>query len=250
MSLFAMSGWLELMLSTAFVAGLMGSAHCAAMCGGISSVICAPRPGTVAVNWRFVLLYNTGRMASYAAAGALAGALGQTGLLLRGGALAQHAMVFFSGAVLVVLALCIAGVTPLMRGLEAAGGAAWRRIQPYSRRFLPVDSAPRALGLGAVWGWLPCGMVYAVLLSALASADARHGALVMLAFGMGTLPGMLAAALLVGRVKHITAQRPLRLAAAALVAAIGAYGMYKALQPAVLSGDGLLCLLPAGLRFY
>ncbi|MCW5606297.1 MAG: sulfite exporter TauE/SafE family protein, partial [Burkholderiales bacterium] len=169
-----MSGWLEPMVSAAFVAGLMGGAHCAAMCGGIAGMICSPGSGSgkMASGWRYALAYNGGRIFSYTVAGALAGALGQGGIWLRGGAFLQHALMFFAGAMLLVLALYTAGVAPRARGLEAAGGIVWRRVQPYSRHFLPVDTVPRALGLGTVWGWLPCGMVYAVLLVALATADA------------------------------------------------------------------------------
>lgn len=244
-----MNGWLEAILLAAFAAGLMGGAHCAAMCGGIVGAVCGPRAdgGTVAGQWRHALAYNGGRIFSYAVAGALAGALGQGGLALRGGPLAQQTLLFMAGAVLLIMALYLAGVTPIARGLEAVGSIAWRRIQPYSRWFLPVDSVPRALGLGAVWGWLPCGMVYAVLLTAMATADVRHGALVMLAFGLGTLPNMLAIALLFGQFRKFAALRPVRLATGTVIGGLGIFGILKAMQPAAFAGDGLLCYVLPGL---
>jgi len=242
-----MNGWLEAILLAAFVAGLMGGAHCAAMCGGIVGAVCKPSTdGNAGGQWRHALAYNGGRIVSYAVAGALAGALGQGGLALRGGPLAQQMLLFIAGATLLLMALYVGGVTPVARGLEAAGSVVWRRIQPYSRWFLPVDSVPRALGLGAVWGWLPCGMVYAVLLTAMATADARQGALVMLAFGLGTLPNMLAIAMLFGQFGKVAALRPVRLAAGIVIGGLGIFGILKATQTAF-AGDGLLCHAIPGL---
>lgn len=244
-----MNGWLELVVTSAFIAGLMGGAHCAAMCGGIVGIVSGPRAGGEPVprQWRYALAYNGGRIFSYAVAGALAGALGQGGLWLRGGPLAQHIMMFVAGAMLLLLALYVAGVTPVARGIEAAGAVVWRRVQPYSRWFLPVDSVPRALGLGAVWGWLPCGMVYALLLTAMATADARQGALVMFAFGLGTLPNLLAIALLFGQVRKLAALRPLRVASGIVIGGLGIFGILKATQPAIFAADGLLCRVVPGL---
>jgi sulfite exporter TauE/SafE len=244
-----MNGWLELILSAAFIAGLMGGAHCAAMCGGIAGMVCTPRMngGAAAFDWRFALAYNGGRIASYAAAGALAGGLGQAGLLLRGGPLLQQGLLFVAGAMLLVVALGIFGNSSLARGLEAAGSLVWRRVQPHSRRFLPANTLPRVLGLGVLWGWLPCGMVYAVLLTALATADAGYGALVMLAFGLGTLPNLLGIALMAGQLRKCMALRPVRAAAALLVAGLGLFAMLKATQPAAFSGGGLLCSAVPGL---
>ena len=238
-----MNGWLELIVSSAFIAGLMGGAHCAAMCGGIVGAVCKPGAGggSGTGQWRHALAYNGGRIFSYGVAGALAGVLGQGGLALRGGPLAQQLLLFTAGSTLLLMALYFAGVAPVARGLEAAGSVLWRHIQPYSRRFLPVDSVPRALGLGAVWGWLPCGMVYMVLLTAMTTADAGQGALVMLAFGLGTLPNMLAIALLFGQFRKFAALRPARLATAVIIGGLGIFGILKATQPAAFEGSGLFC---------
>jgi len=239
-----MNGWLELIVSSAFVAGVMGGAHCTAMCGGIAGAACGgKRRGAM----RFALAYNAGRIASYGAAGALAGALGQAGLWLRGGALVQQLLLAAAGGALIGLALYLAGAAPFMRAIESAGSLAWRRIQPYSRWFLPVDSLPRALGLGALWGWLPCGMAYAVLLSALATGNAWHGALVMLAFGLGTLPNLLALSLFFERLTKWGRARPVRVAAGVVIGGFGVLGILKAAQPAAFAADGLLCRLAPGL---
>ncbi|RPJ46609.1 MAG: sulfite exporter TauE/SafE family protein [Betaproteobacteria bacterium] len=235
------------MAFTAFTAGLLGGAHCAAMCGGIVSLTCAPGPDGKARGVVYPLAYNLGRVASYVAAGALAGALGQAGMALRGGALARHLLMFLMGATLIVVALNVAGVRPVTRGIEVAGGFLWRHVQPASRHFLPVTSPWQALGLGALWGWLPCGMVYAVLLTALASGNAAEGALILAAFGLGTLPNLLAIGAAVGGVRRWMQIAWVRYLASALIAAVGLWGMLHVLQPAALQPDSLLCRIAPGL---
>jgi len=240
-------GWLQTMLLTAFMAGLLGGAHCAAMCGGIVGLTCSPAAGGQARQWRYALAYNLGRIASYVVAGALAGLLGQGGMALRGGLLAQHLLMFLMGMALIVVALNVAGVGPVTRGIEAAGGFLWRWIQPVSRHFLPVTSPRQALGLGALWGWLPCGMVYAVLLMALASGNAAEGALMLAAFGLGTLPNLLLIGAAVHRAQGWGQVRGMRYAASVAIAAVGIYGMLHVLQPAALDPDSLLCRVAPGL---
>jgi uncharacterized protein len=242
-----MDGWLQAMMFTAFGAGLLGGAHCAAMCGGIVGLTCSAAATPQQRRWRFALAYNAGRISSYVLAGALAGALGQAGMALRGGMLAQHLLMFLMGATLIVVALNVAGVAPVTRGIEAAGGFLWRRVQPHSRRFLPVNTPLQALGLGALWGWLPCGMVYAVLLTALASGNPAEGALILAAFGFGTLPNLLLIGAAVGRVRAWMQWRMLRYSASAVIAAVGIWGMLHVLQPAAMQPDSLLCRLAPGL---
>ncbi|MDP1535749.1 MAG: sulfite exporter TauE/SafE family protein [Burkholderiales bacterium] len=242
-----MEGWLQAMMLTALVAGLLGGAHCAAMCGSIVTLTCAH--GAVGKSRRalFPLAYNGGRIASYVLAGTLAGAAGQAGMALRGGALAQHLLMFLMGATLIVVALNVAGVRPVTRGIEVAGGLLWRHVQPVSRHFLPVTTPWQALGLGMLWGWLPCGMVYAVLLTALASGNAGEGALILAAFGLGTLPNLLAIGAAVGGVRRWLQVAWVRYLASALIAAVGLYGMLHVLQPAALQPDSLLCRMAPGL---
>lgn len=244
-----MNGWLEAILASAFLAGLAGGAHCAAMCGGLVGIACGRTPGQGARDawWGRALAYNAGRIASYVAAGAAAGGLGATGLALRATPLTQQALLAVMSVSLILFALYLAGFTPLVRAIESGGAALWRHIQPHSRRFLPADTAPRAFGLGVVWGWLPCGMVYAALLAALATAEPLHGALVMAAFGLGTLPNLLAIGAGFSFVVRLARARPARMLCAALIAGVGLFGVLKAAQPAALSGDGLWCLSVPGL---
>ncbi|MDH3286914.1 MAG: sulfite exporter TauE/SafE family protein [Betaproteobacteria bacterium] len=235
-----MNGWFEATLGAAFLAGLAGGAHCAAMCGGLVGIASGARARELSHRtwWQRALAYNAGRIASYVAAGALTGALGAAGLSLRGTPLVQQTLLALMSGALIVLGAYVGGVAPLVRTIESAGAAFWRRIEPHSRRFLPADSAPRAFGLGMVWGWLPCGMVYAALIAALATADPWHGAPLMLAFGLGTLPNLLAIGASFGYVARVARSRAVRTVFAVLIVGVGVFGMVKATQPAH-APDGL-----------
>lgn len=237
--------WLETLVLAALMAGLMGGLHCAAMCGGIVYLFNARRDAQQApARWRLTAAYNAGRIASYAAAGAAAGWLGQAELLWRGTLSLQQVLMLAASITLCVMALYLAGVAsvaPVMRGLESAGAVLWRRVEPLARRLLPIDSTGKALGLGALWGWLPCGMVYAALLLAVSSGEALHGALVMLAFGLGTLPNLLLIGGAAGRLRHLQKKPAMRWIGAALLAGAGLYGLMHVAQPGAHAAEGWLC---------
>lgn len=236
-----MNGWLEAVALAAFSAGLLGGVHCAAMCGGVLTA-CAPSVTSGSRGrFRFALAYNAGRIASYCVAGALVGGLGQGALALHAGPAIQHALLVLAGASMLALAAYMAGAGAFVRRLEAAGSVVWRRLQPYTRWFLPANTLPRALGLGALWGWLPCGMVYGVLLIALATGNALEGAFVMLAFGAGTLPNLLAISLAAGSLHRARRKRGVRAAAAAAMATLGVLAIAGVIHPAAFGADGVLC---------
>lgn len=243
-----MDGWLQAMLLTALVTGLLGGVHCAAMCGGIVGMTSAPGADGIPPGWGRNLAYQAGRLGSYVIAGTLAGAASEASLAVRGSLMTPQILMVVMGVALLVTALNVAGVRPVTRSVEAAGALLWRQLQPLSRRFLPVRSARQALGLGLVWGWLPCGMVYAVLLLALASGSAAQGAMMLAAFGVGTLPNLL----LIGwSWRGLRARLPqagiLRPVAATVIAASGFYGIAHALHPAAMQPDSALCRYLPGL---
>ncbi len=216
----------EFSIIAVLLIGLLGGVHCLGMCGSIVGVFTSQVPKDSA-RWPFHLGYSSGRVLSYAAAGALVGAIGQAGLLMRDAVPVQHLLFALSSLMLVALGLYLAGVWGVVRRLERMGGGLWKRLQPYTTRLLPVNTVPRALGLGALWGWLPCGLVYSVLITSLASGSAAQGALIMLAFGLGTLPNLLAIGLFWGSVKGWVQSPRVRLAAGLLVMAFGVYGLGK-----------------------
>lgn len=179
----------------ALIAGLLGGTHCLLMCGGIAGALGLSTPAAAARagrSLRYPLLYNAGRVASYALAGTTAGALGDAALTLAG---LPQLRVVASGLVAVIMVLL--GLRMLAGGrhfawLDGIGLAVWRRIAPWTRWLFPIRTPARAFAAGMAWGWLPCGMTYAMLTAAAMTADALQGATLMLMFGIGTLPALLA----------------------------------------------------------
>ena len=209
-----------------FFVGLLGGVHCLGMCGSIVGIFAAQLPKDKA-RWPFHLAYNGGRLASYAAAGALVGAIGQAGLLLRDAVPVQHLLFALSSLMLIALGLYLAGIWGMVRRIEQIGGVLWKRLQPLTRHILPLVSPWRALLLGLLLGWLPCGLVYSVLVTALASGSAQNGALLMLAFGLGTLPNLLAIGMFWESIKRRTQSPRVRMIAGLLVAGFGVYGLFR-----------------------
>jgi sulfite exporter TauE/SafE len=178
----------------ASLVGLLGGTHCIGMCGGIVGALSAGLSADVR-NSRLRLFitqltYNIGRVASYAIAGVIAGVLGQqvSVMELTGGFPLGRVV---AGVIMILLGFYLGGWWHALRWLERLGALLWKFIEPLGRRFVPVRHPGQALLLGLVWGWLPCGMVYAVLALALASGSGSSGGAIMLAFGVGTLPTML-----------------------------------------------------------
>ncbi|MEI6219630.1 MAG: sulfite exporter TauE/SafE family protein, partial [bacterium] len=130
----------------------------------------------------------------------------------------QLLLYVFANLILVILGLYLAGFGSLLPRLETLGSGVWRRIQPYSARMLPADTPGKSFALGVLWGWLPCGLVYSLLATALLSGGAVRGSLIMLAFGLGTLPNLLLAGMFFKRLRDVTSDRRVRLAAGAIVA--------------------------------
>jgi sulfite exporter TauE/SafE len=216
----------EFSLLAVFLVGLLGGVHCLGMCGSIVGIFTTQVPAGRA-RWPFHLAYSSGRIASYAFAGALVGALGQTGLLMRDAVPVQHLLFALSSVMLFLLGMYLAGWGSAVRRLERVGGVLWKRLQPLTSRLLPVSTLPRALGLGVLWGWLPCGLVYSVLVTALASASPQSGAAIMLAFGLGTLPNLIAIGLFWEGLRRRTQMPLVRTLAGSVVMAFGVYGLVK-----------------------
>ncbi|HSD59534.1 MAG TPA: sulfite exporter TauE/SafE family protein [Burkholderiales bacterium] len=231
----------ETALASAFLIGLLGGVHCLGMCGGIVGALSLQKPG-VRPAAGFQLAYNLGRILSYGAAGALAGALGAAGLLLAGAVPARVGLYVLANLMLIALGLCLMGAWQGVAVLERAGGALWALVRPVALRFIPVDSWPRALASGLLWGWLPCGMVYSVLTTAMFAGSAGRGFLVMLAFGLGTLPNLLTMGMAAERVRPVLQRRGVRMAAGWVVAAFGLIGLVRMMTHPL--GPADFCAVP------
>ncbi|MBZ0072624.1 MAG: sulfite exporter TauE/SafE family protein [Thiohalobacteraceae bacterium] len=201
----------DVSLLSALLVGLFGGVHCVAMCGGIVGALTLGVSGAAQRNaismLPYHLAYNLGRIISYTLAGALVGGLSGVLFKLTSVHQAQMVLQLFAGLFMLALGLYLAGWWRGLAHIERAGGVFWRRLEPLGRRFLPVTSPAHAFGVGLVWGWLPCGLVYSVLVWALASGSALDGALLLLSFGIGTLPTLLLMGVAAARLGRFV-QRP------------------------------------------
>ncbi|PYB71012.1 cytochrome biogenesis protein [Pseudomonas sp. LB-090624] len=208
------------LLGSALVLGLLGGGHCLGMCGGLMGALTlAIPPEQRGKRLRLLLAYNLGRIFSYACAGLLLG--------LAGWAVASSpaalALRVAAALLLIAMGLYLAGWWSGLTRIEALGRGLWRHIQPLASRLLPVSSLPRALLLGALWGWLPCGLVYSTLLWAASQGNAGYSAVLMLAFGLGTWPVLLATGLAAERVNALLRRRSVRVAGGVLVMLFGVW---------------------------
>lgn len=218
--------------AAAFLVGLLGGVHCIGMCGGIVGALSfgladsrGRGPGGLLP---LLVAYNLGRIASYGLAGLLAGGLG----MLLASSLpvwyAQRALLLLAGLFMLGLGLYLGGWWLGLNRIEHLGGGLWRHIEPWARRWLPVRSAPQALVLGSLWGWVPCGLVYSVLVWALSAGSPLRGAGLMLLFGLGTLPNLLLMGLAAGGLAGWLRRRGVRQAAGAAVALFGLVTLWRA----------------------
>ena len=211
---------------TAFVIGLLGGVHCLGMCGGIVGALTfglpeAQRRGLKLLPYQ--LAYNLGRILSYTLAGAVAGGLG----VLLGGVLpvqlGQNVLIVFAAVFMILMGLYIGGWWNGLTLVEKAGGSLWRRVEPLGRKMMPVTSVAQAFVLGLVWGWLPCGLVYSVLVWAVSAGSAQQGAVLMAAFGLGTLPNLLLMGAAAGWLGMHIKKPAVRYVAGGLIVAYGLY---------------------------
>jgi len=218
---------MELNIISVFLVGLLGGTHCVGMCGGIVGALSLQLPNQ-APQWRFHLAYSTGRIASYVLVGAIAGAAGASSLLLANILPVKQALYLLANLLLVALGLYLAGLSSLVLRLEGIGAGVWQRLATLLSQVAAGHRACRKRWRSArVWGWVPCGLVYSMLISALASGSAVGGGTLMLAFGLGTLPNLLAMGYFARQLKDFMQNRSVRLAAGLLVGGFGVLGLYR-----------------------
>lgn len=220
-------------LLTAFLVGLLGGVHCLGMCGGIVATLTAGLPrerrAGIAGVMPYQLAYNLGRIGGYTLAGAVMGTLGLAALQFLPLHAAQRGLYLLAALFMLALGLYLGGWWRGLARLERLGGYLWRRLEPISRRLLPVRSWRGALGVGLIWAWLPCGLVYSVLIWSVSAGGPVQGAALMLAFGLGTLPNLLGIGLLAGAAARLAEQVWARRLAGLTVAGFGLYGLWQAL---------------------
>ena len=214
----------DLTFGAAIIVGLLGSSHCLGMCSGIVAALNMGvnddpngKPQSLLL---YQLSYNAGRISSYLLVGLLAGTLG-AGLMQLG--ISPVAGKLVAAAFMIALGLYLANWWRGLAVLEKLGHKLWRHIQPLGKRLFPIQNPLQAYLLGLLWGWLPCGLVYAVVAWSLTTGNAYDGAMLMLGFGLGTLPAMLIAGNVFSFFKDWVKSPLVRVSAGVLIIAFGLY---------------------------
>lgn len=276
---------LETTLLAVFITGLFGGLHCAGMCGGIVSALSFRPPVakikfnsgyafanstlsggsasnistcsttcrcTASQRWVTQLLYNSGRLTTYAILGAGAGAVGSVSRWMSIALPVQQLAFLITNVLLILMGLYLGGVKRIGQSFEKLGGELWRHLYPHALNRLKAPGAASAVLAGALWGLVPCGMVYGVLVAALFSGSALDGAGLMLAFGVGTLPSLLALGTAGTWIKTKSKQIRFRRGAGGLIVLFGVIGLLRLDAAENLPLIGQLCvhlpgLTPAGI---
>ena len=202
---------------TLFLLGFFGGTHCVGMCGGLSSAFALQLPPHLN-RLGLIVLLNLGRISSYVLIGLIVGLVGQIGISLDDTRWLQNGLYIAANMLLLLLGLYLAGLSTAATQSERIGRPIWKRLNPILNRLLPIKSVPACFGVGMLWGWLPCGLVYSASLYALGSGNAVQGGLYMLAFALGTLPNLLAMGIFAAQLKTLLQRRAIRLCAGLLVA--------------------------------
>ncbi len=212
----------ETTLFTLFLIGFFGGSHCVGMCGGLSSAFALHLPPHIKRFW-LILLLNAGRITSYTLIGLILGSLGQVGISLDQTRGLQNGLYIAANLLLLLIGLYLAGLSGWVRHIESLGKPIWKRLNPLLNRLLPIRSIPACFGVGLLWGWLPCGLVYSASLYAFGSGSALTGGLYMLAFALGTLPNLLAMGFFASQLRSLLQNQTVRLITGLFVSAWAAW---------------------------
>ena len=219
----------------AFLVGLLGGVHCVGMCGGIVGALCLglEQDSTNTQNktraaFPYLLAYNAGRIGSYTFAGILMGGIGWLGSHLFDIYFLQQLLEIIAALFMFALGLYIAGWWKVLANIEKLGGkVVWKKLEPLGRRFMPVRSYSQAFLLGVVWGWLPCGLVYSVIIWTISTQSPLDGGLLMLSFGLGTLPNLLLMGVFASTLNQFIQQAWVRQVAGVMIMAFAGVMFYR-----------------------
>jgi len=225
-------------LLAVFIIGILSGVHCVGMCGGIVGALTLgvdPQSGTKR-RIGLQIFYNLGRISSYTLAGLMMGWIGAITTQSFASHSLHQILQTFSGVVLILMGLYLAGWWRVLTKVEQAGSIIWKRIEPFARTLIPIKNSKHAFMVGMLWGWLPCGLVYSMLTMSLTTASATQGALVMLSFGLGTLPNLLAMGLMATSLQKILRHPVIKVIAGVSVIIAGVYLITQVWVP-MESGD-------------
>ncbi|MGR8951961.1 MAG: sulfite exporter TauE/SafE family protein [Gammaproteobacteria bacterium] len=219
----------------AFLMGFLSSVHCIGMCGSIIGTLTLSLGPEIRAKKAslipYIFNYNAGRIASYTLAGGVAGTLDLLVEVSMGPIHGYRLLQILSAIIMTASGLYIAGWFPRFAYVEKAGLRLWRLIEPYGRRLIPVRSRLHAFLFGMVWGWLPCGLVYAALALAATAGSISNSALTMLFFGLGTLPAVMGVGIMTGLLTRLSRLRYFKQAAGLFMIVLALFAALPWLNP-------------------
>ena len=222
-------------LTAALLAGLLGSAHCLGMCAGISGLFgVTAEIRTLRRQLPMAIAYNAGRIMTYALLGIIVATFGSA--LVDAKPTLARPILIVTGTVIILIGLQVAFNWRLLNPIERMGAVLWQKLSPIAKYFVPVTNVPKAFGLGLLWGWLPCGLVYSVLLIAATSAQPLHGGATMIAFGIGTMPAMVMTGMGAAQLSSMMRRRGARLGLGLVIVAMGVLTVFMPVASWLSSG--------------
>lgn len=216
------------LVSMAFTTGLLGSAHCLGMCGGLMAAL-AMVGNRLQGGIAFQLLYHTGRILTYTLIGLLVGWFGSVLSLTDSIRDVSRFLLIGSDLFIIMVGIASAGLLPFFRLIDLEGRGSFSFLQGSVSRLLRLPGIVSALPLGILLGFIPCGFVYAMAITAAQTTEALHGAALMAGFGLGTLPALVLFGSTAQWLTHAARQRMLR-GAGAIIMLMGLYNLYRHLQ--------------------
>ncbi len=221
---------MEFSFTFALVMGLFSSIHCIGMCGSIGSALSVSLAREIKSSpphlAAYLSLYNLGRIGSYTLAGGLVGYVGAGITDAEFFSYGRDVARILSSVIIIFVGLYITKWIPVLRQMDRLGAPVWHLLEPYTRRLLPANNPSSAFVYGCIWGWLPCGLVYYVLLLAASTGGMFEGALCMLGFGLGTLPSMIGMGYFMGRIAHISRHPGLSVMTGLCFVALGIFTLF------------------------
>jgi len=214
---------------------LLSITHCLGMCSGIVGALSFSLPTDIQQSHKkrfpYLLSYNLGRITSYTLAGFLLGSLSTEFFSFISPQFGHVILKYGAALTLLLIGLHVSGWFPRLSIVETIGQPLWRRLEPWGRRLLPVKTQGQAFVFGTVWGWLPCGLVYSALIWASSAGNAVESAILMLLFGLGTLPTVLTAGILTNWLRQMSQSRNLRRWAGILLIILAVFSPFYSLGP-------------------
>lgn len=222
----------------ALLMGLFSALHCLGMCGSIIGSLTLSLRREIreqkATLMPFVLSYNLGRISSYTVGGFFAGMLHHVLTLPFGEGHGHRLLQILSAVVMAAAGLHIAGWFHRFAYIEKVGAHFWKRIEPYGRRVIPVETLPQAFVFGLVWGWLPCGLVYTALALAATADSVLRSTLTMFAFGVGTLPAVFGVGIMTSLLVRLSRMNKFRQVTGLILIALALLAAFPWLNPMVM----------------